>query len=199
MGGLEFARTSNGQITFGIDEKQSGNETHLREIEALAQGLAQMRNFGAPHRGSLYKRHPEAWLESQVRAHIAQIDARLLPHPLYGQVPQFAAGERGLLDVLAVDRDGGLAILEVKAAEDVHLPLQALDYWMRVKWHLERGEFHGRGYFPGVELRSEPPRLLLVAPALDFHPSNQTVIRYLSREVEVERVGVGIVDGGSFE
>jgi hypothetical protein len=192
VGGLEFARVSSGRITFGLDEKVSGDETGLREIEALGQGLAQMRCSGAPHRGPLYKRHPEAWLESQVRAQIEQIDARLLPHPLYGQVPQFAAGERGLLDILAVDRDGRLAILEVKATEDVHLPLQALDYWMRVKWHLERGEFQGRGYFPNVELRAEPPRLLLVAPALDFHPSNETVLRYFSREVEVERVGVGI-------
>jgi hypothetical protein len=63
---------------------------------------------------------------------------------------------------------------------------------MRVKWHLERGEFHGRGYFPGVELREQPPRLLLVAPALDFHPSNETVLRYFSPEIEVERLGVGI-------
>jgi hypothetical protein len=190
--GLEFARTSGGQVTFGLDQKQNGGEAHVREIEALALGLVQMRDSGASHRGLLYTRHPEAWLESQVRAHIEQIDARLLPHPLYGQVPQFAAGERGLLDVLAADRDGRLAILEVKATQDVHLPLQALDYWMRVKWHLERGEFQGRGYFPGIELRAEPPRLLLVAPALDFHPSNEAVLRYFSPEVEVDRVGVGI-------
>ena len=125
VGGLEFARVSKGKLSFGLDEKQRGNETHLREmgeIEALAQGLAEMRHSGASHSGPLYKRHPEAWLESQVRAHIEQIDARLLPRPLYGQVPQFAAGERGLLDILAVDRDGRLAILEVKATEDVHLP-----------------------------------------------------------------------------
>jgi hypothetical protein len=82
--------------------------------------------------------------------------------------------------------------VEVKASQDIHLPLQALDYWMRVKWHLERGEFSGRGYFPGLELRADPPRLLLVAPALDFHPSNETVLRFFSPEVEVERVGVGI-------
>jgi hypothetical protein len=192
VAGLEFARASAGKLTFGLDEKRKASETHFREIEALAKGLAEMRRVAAPHRGPLYARHPEAWLESQVRAHIEQIDARLLRRPLYGQVPQFAAGERGILDVLAVDREGRLTILEVKAAQDVHLPLQALDYWMRVKWHLERGEFQGRGYFPGIELRGDPPSLLLVAPALDFHPSNETLLRYLSPEVEVERVGVGI-------
>lgn len=63
---------------------------------------------------------------------------------------------------------------------------------MRVKWHLERGEFSGRGYFPGLELRADPPRLLLVAPALDFHPSNETVLGFFAKEVGVERIGVGI-------
>jgi hypothetical protein len=192
--GLEFARAAGGRLTFGIDEKHEAlGEPHVTEIEALAKGLEGMRNAATPGHGNLlYTRHPEAWLESQVRAEIESLDPSLRPRPLYGQVPQFAAGERGVLDVLAVDRDGRLAILEVKAAQDVHLPMQALDYWMRVKWHLERGEFQGRGYFPGVELRADPPRLLLVAPALDFHPSNETVLRYLSPEVEVERFGVGI-------
>jgi hypothetical protein len=193
VAGLEFARASGAQLAFGVDAQvHNAGEAQIAEIETLARGLKGMRNSAAHRQHPLYARHPEAWLESQVRLHIEQLDARLLARPLYGQVPQFAAGERGLLDVLAVDRDGRLAIVEVKAAQDVHLPLQALDYWMRVKWHLERGEFHARGYFPKVELREEPPRLLLVAPALDFHPSNETVLRYFSPEIEVERLGVGI-------
>jgi hypothetical protein len=97
-----------------------------------------------------------------------------------------------VIDLLAVDRDGRLAVIEVKAGQDIHLPLQALDYWMRVKWHLDRGEFAGRGYFPGISIINTPPRLLLVAPALEYHPSNETVLRYLSREVEAERFGVGL-------
>jgi len=188
--GLEFARAGYGKITFGIDHKIEA--LHLAELEALARGLAERRNARQDHIHPLYARHPEAWLESQVRKNIERIDASLLPQPLYGQVPQFAAGERGTLDILAADRCGRLAIVEVKASPDIHLPLQALDYWMRVKWHLERGEFSGRGYFPGLELRADPPRLLLVAPALDFHPSNETVLRFFSREVQVERIGVGI-------
>jgi hypothetical protein len=34
--------------------------------------------------------------------------------------------------------------------------------------------------------------LLLVAPALDFHPSNECVLRYFSPGVPVERIGVGL-------
>ncbi len=193
VNGLEFARAVGARMIFGLDEKhEASSELHTAEIEALARGLAERRTARMDRRHPLYARLPEAWLEAQVRAGIERIDAALLPQPLYGQVPQFAGGARSVLDILAVDRAGRLAIVEVKATEDIHLPLQALDYWMRVKWHLERGEFGGRGYFPGVELRADPPRLYLVAPALDFHPSNESVLRFLRRDVEVERVGVGI-------
>ena len=165
----------------------------LPEIEALARGLARLRNAAAADRvNPLYLRHPEAWLESQVRTSASRLDASIRDAPLYSQAPQFAAGSRGILDLLAVDYDGRLVVIEVKASEDIHLPLQALDYWMRVKWHLERGEFEGRGYFPGIPLRPDPPRLLLVAPALEFHPANETVLRYFSSEIHVERIGVGI-------
>jgi hypothetical protein len=192
--GLEFARASGDELLFGIDSKHvAGGEAHLIEIEQIAGVLGDMRSPDAPNRmNPLYTRHPEAWLESQVRASIEQLDASLHRAPIYGQVPQFAAGDRSVIDLLAVDRDGRLTIVEVKAFEDIHLPLQALDYWMRVKWHLGRGEFAGRGYFPGMELRSDSPRLMLVAPALDFHPSNEVVLRFFAPEVRVERVGVGI-------
>jgi hypothetical protein len=194
--GLEFARTCGSTLLFGIDERQAihlFNARQLSEIENLARGLARLRNAAADDRNNpLYLRHPEAWLESQVREAASRLDASIRDVPLYGQAPQFAAGSRGILDILGVDCDGRLVVIEVKASEDIHLPLQALDYWMRVKWHLERGEFEGRGYFPGVPLRSGPPRLLLVAPALDFHPANEIVLRYFSSEIQVERIGVGI-------
>ena len=191
--GLEFARTSSSNLLFGIDHKDVAGERQIPEIEALARGLARLRNAGAADRANpLYARHPEAWLESQIRGSVSRLDASLRDTPLYGQAPQFAAGARGILDVLAVDYDGRLVVIEVKASQDIHLPIQALDYWMRVKWHLERGEFEGRGYFPGIPLRPDAPRLLLVAPALDFHPSNETVLRYFSSEISVERIGVGL-------
>jgi hypothetical protein len=179
--GLEFARTTTGpQRLVGLNAKRAAELSRLRSPDA------------ADRRNPLYLRNPEAWLESQVRAHIQEIDASLASAPIYGQVPAFAASDRGVLDLLAIDTSGRLAVIELKASEDVHLPLQALDYWMRVAWHVKHREFQPNGYFPGHEPRTEPPRLLLVSPALDFHSSNERVLRYFSPHIAVERLGVGL-------
>jgi hypothetical protein len=98
--------------------------------------------------------------------------------------------DRDVIDLLAIGRSGRLTVLELKASEDVHLPMQGLDYWIRVKWHLERGDFSG--HFPGLSVSREAPRLLLVSPALDVHPRNETIIQYLAPEVEAEQIGVGV-------
>lgn len=132
---------------------------------------------------------PEKQLERQVKANLTAIGPGLR-EPVYGQVPAFAATDRDLLDLLAADAHGRLAVLELKTQEDIHLPVQALDYWLRVHWHQQRNDFLAHGYFPGVPLVSKPPRLYFVAPALRFHPSNDTVLRYFSPEIEAERVGV---------
>jgi hypothetical protein len=191
--GLEFARTSAGTFLAGLQARRAIRSSNVEEVLQLAAELARLRSSDAADRQNpLYLRNPEAWIESQVRNQIEEVDARLLLSPIYGQVPAFAATDRGVLDLLAVDRHGRLTVLELKASEDIHLPLQALDYWMRVKWHLDRREFKANGYFPGIELRTEPPRLLLISPALDYHPSNECVLRYLAPGIEIERVGLSL-------
>lgn len=189
--GLEFARTEGVEFRFGLGERAVAGAHNLAECEQLARNLAGMRNAQIKG-GDLYVRDAEAWLESQVRSNLAAVDPALVPAPIYGQVPAFAAGDRGILDLLAVDRTGRLAVIELKASPDLHLPLQALDYWMRVRWHLERDEFRACGYFPGTSLRNDPPRLVLVAPALEFHPTTESILRHFSPEIEVERIGLGI-------
>ncbi len=191
--GVEFARAAGDQLCYGLETKHTGGASNVGEIESLARGMGRLRSPYASDRANpLYLRNREAWLESRVRKGIEELDATLLPEPIYGQVPAFAAADRGVIDLLATDRAGRLAILELKAGEDVHLPLQALDYWMRVKWHLDRGEFTSNGYFPGLRLRTDVPRVLLVAPALGFHPSTDKILRFFSRDVEVECVGVSV-------
>ena len=131
---------------------------------------------------------PERTLEIQIRSGVETIDATLRPKPVHGQVLTFSAGDRDLIDLLAVSVAGGLAVLELKVTEDIHLPLQALDYWMRVAWHARKGELNH--LFPGIPLDSKPPRLLLIAPAMSFHSTNATVLSYFSTGIEVERIGI---------
>lgn len=191
--GVEFATLDGGDLHFGLHQRHPASQRHIPEILRLVEELDRARAAGAEDREHpLYRQFPEAWLESQARAQLDVIDASLRTDPVYGQVPAFAGGERGILDLLAVDTSGRLAVVELKASADLHLPLQALDYWVRVAWHLNRNEFSTNGYFPAIELRREPPRLLLVSPSLEFHPSTETILGYFAPHIEVERIGLAV-------
>ncbi len=189
--GLEFARYANGELHAGVDRKRKARS--LAQVESLAREIAAIRNADAPHPGHPWlMRNPEAWLESSLRGRLRVLAADLIEEPVYGQVPAFAGEDRGILDLLAVDRTGRLCVIELKASEDPQLPLQALDYWMRVAHHAERGDFAPQGYFRGLPLLPQRPRLFLVAPALQFHPSSETVLSFFSPNVEVQRIGLGV-------
>ena len=121
---------------------------------------------------------------------VSVVDDRLDPLWQYSQIPAFSASDRAMIDVLTATTAGRLAVVELKADEDIHLPLQGLDYWSRVEWHHSRGEFTRFGYFGGTELSSEKPLLFLVAPALRVHPTTDTLLRYLSPEIEWQFVGI---------
>jgi len=190
--GLEFARLENGRILLGIETKRELAPSRLEEVTNFATQMSQLSAtqqppvIGAPK--TILPHYSERWFESIVRSHLPLIDSDLLPEPVHGQVLSFAAGDRDLIDLLAVSSSGRLALLELKVADDPHLPLQALDYWMRVAWHLERGEL--RHLFSASTLVNKPPKLFLIAPAMAFHSSNSDLLRYFSPEVEVERIGV---------
>jgi hypothetical protein len=125
-----------------------------------------------------------------VRSDPMRLDARLDPEHLYSQVPALAAGERGIIDLLGVTRDGRLVVIELKASEDLQLPLQAVDYWLRVRRHSLEGDFQRYGYFQGVELKPDPPLIWLVAPSLRFHAANEVQLRYLSADLKFSRIGL---------
>ena len=83
-----------------------------------------------------------------------------------------------------------MAILELKATEHIHLAIQAADYWLRIRRHLAQGDFARCGYFPGIQLQTTAPIVYLVAPALRFHPATDIILKYLTPELEIIRVGV---------
>jgi hypothetical protein len=190
--GLLFARWQPDAVFFGAgDPKQLLSPGRQAEFERLLKELETHRSplaGGTTHR--FYRAQPERWLESLVAADPARVDARLDPRFVYSQVPALSAGDRGVMDLVGVTRDARLAVLELKAQEDIHMTLQAVDYWLHVREHHARQDFTRYGYFPGITLSSRPPRLLLLAPSLRFHPATDVILRYLDPEIEIERIGL---------
>jgi hypothetical protein len=78
----------------------------------------------------------------------------------------------------------------LKVAEDAELPMQGLDYWLKVEWHRRRGDFQRRGYFPDVKIADEPTLLFLVSPLLRFHPTFDLVVGWIDRKVPAYKVGI---------
>jgi hypothetical protein len=210
--GLEFARVRHGsdahsfahqqQITFGAGANESPLTDETEDLcRELCARLFASRHRDGTHKDPLFRIQPERWLESEFRAGLSTLLPGLRGDQIYSQVPAFSAGDRGMLDLLALDHTGRLVVIELKADEDMHLPLQALDYWIRVRaLNADRqriagtdrpvSAFEREGYFPKAEVSLEPPRLLLAAPALRIHPANLTVLRYLSPEVEWELIAL---------
>lgn len=137
-----------------------------------------------------YRFHAERWLEHLLVRDPTRIDPALETAWVYPQVPAFVGTERGVIDILACRRDGRLAVIELKLDEDINLPFQTLDYWLRVKWLQERHQFQEFGYFPNVALAEAPPVLYLVSPEFRFHSTIDALLRYFSPSIEVLRVGI---------
>lgn len=201
MRGLEFARVRSAysgnsleladEIVFGVGGSANTlSEENAGILRAMLQRLTEARGAYNLPKSPLWRAQPERWLESKVFTDVQVIDERLDRAHVYAQVPAFSAADRAMIDVLCATRDGRLAVLELKADEDVHLPMQGLDYWSRVRHHQQRGEFQQYGYFAGRQLSAAPPLLYLVAPALHLHPSTDTLLRYLAPEIDVCVIGI---------
>jgi hypothetical protein len=199
--GFELARVrlANAPGTFQVSEEvifgPPGYETRLSEetepaFEEFLKTVVEARGPSGDRRDPLWRMYPERWLESLIFKNISAVDSSLDPAHVYSQVPAFSASDRAMIDVLTCTRDARLAVLELKADEDMHLPLQGLDYWARVHWHHSRNEFQQYGYFSGAQLSPRPPLLMLVAPSLRVHPATDTVLRYFSPAIEWSLIGV---------
>ena len=191
VGGLSFARASAQTLTYGLESDVPATPKTVAKARSLAENLTRLRSADSENRTHpLFTARPEVWLAEQARANPTALLSTLVPSPLYSGVPSVLGRDRGILDLLGVERDGRLVIFELKASEDIHLPLQALDYWIRVRELAATGMLAERGYFPGHTLSKQPPRLILAAPALDFHPQTDSLLRMLSPEISLERLGL---------
>jgi hypothetical protein len=191
--GVEEEITPTGELSLryrGL-EVAHANTIGLTIMEASMQQIARVRApDSSDRRNPLYTRSAERWMESLLKKDVSPLALELAGSPVYSQILSEAGRSRGIMDLLAITNSGRLVVIELKADEDPRLPLQALDYWMRVRWHLERGDFQQQGFFPGRHLSPEAPLLWLVFPAIRQHASNDIVLKYFSRQVPVKRLGV---------
>jgi hypothetical protein len=203
INGLEFARVSGGEnqkVKFGVaglrsEDEAAGlatlTESNFGELEKLVREIARFRSADSPgRRHPFYRLRAEAWLESLLRRNIRDFDATLDERFVYSQIPTWRGDERSVIDLLTVNHEGRLVVTEIKAAEDGQLPMQGLDYWLRVEQARLRGEFKKRGLFAGVEIAGEPPLLYLVAPRLRFHRTFAIVARCIAPQIEAYQIGI---------
>jgi hypothetical protein len=190
--GLEFARYTKDGLFFGLGEKRDRlTEERQPALDRLIGQLDLHRNsLATDTKHRLYRAAPERWLETLLLEDPTRLDACLDPRFLYSQLPALAAGDRGVLDLLGVTRQGRLVVLELRASEDMQMPVQAADYWLRVRRHQQEGDFQSYAHFTGIQLSAQPPLLWLVAPGPRFHPSTGTLLQYFSREIQVTRIGL---------
>ena len=174
--GLEFARVRHGfaahsfaredEVTFGAGASET---TLTEENEPLCRDLFERlflsRHGGGTHTDPLFRMQPERWLEARLRSEIVELLPGLRGDLLYSQVPALSTGDRGLLDLVTLDRNGRLVVIELKADESLHLPLQALDYWIRVRAHPPRQRAGPALLFAPGRVGADRPHRALAAGA----------------------------------
>jgi hypothetical protein len=200
INGLEFARVVGGEereVRFGVagahpaDWSSPLTESNFDDLSNLVREIIRYRSIDSPDRRHMfYRLREESWLESVLRREICSLDASLDDRFVYSQIPAWRADERSVIDLLTINHEGRLVVIEIKTAEDSQLPLQGLDYWLRVEQARLRGELEKRGMFAGSELADRSPLLYLVAPRLRFHRTFATVARCLSPQIEAYQVGI---------
>jgi hypothetical protein len=195
LAGLELGRIE-GQLApriyFGLEGSvRRLDDSCLDDFRDFLQQVRRIRCADSPEpQHEFYRLQSERWLESLLLEDITRLDPALSPDHVYPQVPAFSGTDRGVIDILATTRLGRLAVLELKVHEDINLPLQGLDYWLRVNWLQRQNRFQEFGYFPGLPLSPAPPLLYLVSPAFRFHSTTEKILRYFDRRIEVVLVGI---------
>jgi hypothetical protein len=195
--GLAFARVrrviARERVWFGIEgaRRRLLDDSALEDWSKLLRDLKEHRRVDSPDtRHALYRASPEAWLESELRRDITRLDPGLRLAPLYAQFRPVEAG-KGVgtrpVDLLALRRDGRLAVIELKVSADREHVIQGADYWRRVELHRRCGHIEGARLFEDATISNEPPLVYLVAPLLRFHRAFHTLARCLRPEIELYR------------
>ena len=195
VAGLEIARIEGDlspKIYFGLEGSvRRLDESNHDDFRHFVSRVLDRRSAGSEDTADeFYRLQSERWLESMLVNDITRIDPSLSPEFAYPQVPAFSRTDRGVIDILSVTRDGRLAVIELKLDEQVNLPFQALDYWLRVERLRQEEKFQQYGYFSSMALADANPLLYLVVPAFRFHSTTTRMLRYLDASVTVMQIGI---------
>lgn len=197
--GLPFARVrrvmGSEQLWFGV----AGLRRRLLEEKtengwtALLTDLLEHRAADASdHHHALYRNGAEAWLESLLRRDITRLDPGLIIAPLHAQFRTARGGVLGVrpVDLLALRRDGRLAVIELKVSEAREHVMQGTDYWQRVEAQRRRGHIARAKLFGDRKISNESPLVYLVAPTLRVHPAFNTLARSIAPDIEIYRFDI---------
>jgi hypothetical protein len=189
--GLEFAAARGAEMVCGLQTETVVTAENFGDVLRLADQLASLRNPNAVDRDNpLYRADPERWLESRIRRDLGNLDPSLGGSPVFSQSATAAGLDRGIIDLITVDQSGRLAVLEVKATANLQLPIQALDYWLALDARIKTSLGSIASYFPHRRVSRASPRLILIAPALQFHPTTELITSYFAADVPLERIGL---------
>src|SRR5437870_11976329 len=186
---------SSDRLWFGIEgsRRRALDEYHERDWAKLFADLQHYRHEGCRDRRHwLYRSAGEAWLESLLRRDITRLDPGLIIAPLHAQFRTARGGRLGVrpIDLLALRRDGRLAVIELKVSEDREHVLQGADYWQRVQAHRRRCHISRAKLLGDRAISNEPPLIYLVAPTLRVHPAFNTLARSIAPDIEIYRFDI---------
>ena len=210
--GLEFARVRHGVAAHSFareDEVSFGagaNETPLTgENEQLCRELCSRlfagRHPDGSHTDPLFRMQPERWLESRLRAGIAELLPGCAATCSTRRCPRSPAETAACSTCSRWTATAGWRSLSSRPTKICTCPCRRSTTGFgcaRSNDDRQPGAGGGRpvsaferqGYFHGAEVSPLPPRLLLAAPALRIHPANEPVLRYFSPQVEWELIAV---------
>jgi hypothetical protein len=194
--GLAFARVRRTlnleRVLFGLDSSARTplNDETREGLKKLLSELAEHRRAGVSDcHHALYKRAPEAWLESILRRDITRLDPGLRLAPLHAQfrAAQTITGGQRPVDLLALRQDGRLVVIELKVSEDREHVLQAADYWRRIETYRRRGAIRRARLFDDAQISDAAPLVYLAAPMLSFHRAFSRLAQAVRPEIELYR------------
>ena len=197
--GLPFARVrrvmGSERLWFGV----AGSRRRLLEPKTenewtnlLTELLDHRSATASDHHHALYRNAAEAWLESLLRRDITRLDPGLIIAPLHAQFRTARGGTLSVrpVDLMALRRDGRLAVIELKVSEDREHVLQGVDYWQRVEAHRRRGHIARAKLFGDRKISNESPLVYLVAPTLRVHPSFNALAHSIAPDIEIYRFDI---------